>query len=355
MEPSMTYKYELPKKLESLAAVLAEDYERKGKTVMHDLLAQSNYEVEESYDYDNWNGGQYGHMVHLKAPSAVYFDIIDDLSNIEEEIKKRINDVARVVNEWICGVTIEIEDTAAIAIKQRHAANVEAPESLAQGISEYTKLPSDYNDLWKSPGFLRVFLSHKAEYKVEAADLKDELTNYGVTCFVAHEDIEPTHQWQGDIENALLSMEVLVALLTPEFQDSNWTDQEVGIAIGRQVPVIPVRLGKDPYGFIGKYQAFPGYGKASDMLAKGLFNIIFTKLPSLESRVTEALVARFESATSYRHANTSMHYLNRIKTIPSYLIKRLEKTPEKNNQVAGAWTAMNGLPQLLKRFTSEQD
>ena len=25
--------------------------------------------------------------------------------------------------------------------------------------------------------------------------------------------------------------------------------------MGREVPVVPIRLGKDPYGFIGKYQA----------------------------------------------------------------------------------------------------
>lgn len=356
-EASATYKYELPKKLENLAAILAEDYDRKGKVLMRDLLVKSDYEIEESYDYDNWNGGQYGHMLHLKTPSTVYFDIIDDLAGIEEEIKKRINDVARVANEWICGVTIEIKDAAKIVSKRRIAAIGEEPDTLAPIVStgalENTILPSGCDDLWKNPGFLRVFLSHKAEHKVEAAALKNEFVNYGVTCFVAHEDIEPTRQWQGEIEKALLSMEVLVALLTPEFHDSNWTDQEVGVAIGRQVPVIPVKLGRDPYGFIGKYQAFPGYGKAAHILAKSLFEIMFAKLPSLEPRVTEALVARFESATSYRHANTLMGYLNRIDAIPAYLIERLEKAPEKNDQVAGAFKVENGLPLLLKRLSAK--
>lgn len=57
------------------------------------------------------------------------------------------------------------------------------------------------------------------------------------------------------IENALFSMDAFVALMTEGFHDSLWTDQEVGVAIGRGVPIISVRLEKDPYGFIGKFQA----------------------------------------------------------------------------------------------------
>ena len=53
-------------------------------------------------------------------------------------------------------------------------------------------------------------------------------------------------EWETEIESALFSMDVLVALLTDGFHDSNWTDQEVGVAIGRKIPVVPVRLGKGP-------------------------------------------------------------------------------------------------------------
>ena len=108
--------------------------------------------------------------------------------------------------------------------------------------------------LW-GVGEVRVFISHKAEYKVLANDVKSSFRNYGFASFVAHEDIEPMLEWQSEIERALFSMDLLVALLTDKFNESNWTDQEIGVAIGRQVPIIPVRIGQDPYGFIGKYQA----------------------------------------------------------------------------------------------------
>jgi len=56
-------------------------------------------------------------------------------------------------------------------------------------------------------------------------------------------------------------MDALLALLTPGSNESKWTDQEVGVAVGRRVPVIPIRIGIDPYGLIGKYQAVREQGK----------------------------------------------------------------------------------------------
>ena len=111
------------------------------------------------------------------------------------------------------------------------------------------------NDRIWGNGKLRVFLSHKAEHKVETAKIQEELVEYGISSFVAHNDIEPTREWQAEIENALHTMDVLVALLTESFQQSNWTDQEIGFALGRKKQDIAVRMGTDPYGFIGRYQA----------------------------------------------------------------------------------------------------
>ena len=66
--------------------------------------------------------------------------------------------------------------------------------------------------------------------------------------FVAHEDIKPLKKWREEIEKALKSMDLLLALLTEDFRKSKWTDQEVGVAIGREVRVMPVRMGKIPTG-----------------------------------------------------------------------------------------------------------
>lgn len=70
--------------------------------------------------------------------------------------------------------------------------------------------------------------------KKEAAALKDSLSIYGISCFVAHMDIHPTKEWQSEIENALSSMDSLVALMTKDFHNSLWTDQEIGFVLEKE-------------------------------------------------------------------------------------------------------------------------
>ena len=109
--------------------------------------------------------------------------------------------------------------------------------------------------IWGDEERFRLFLSHVSKFKGETAELKNKLAWFGVSCFVAHEDIEPEKEWQEEIEVALGSMHAFAALLTADFHKSKWTDQEVGFAYARRVPFISVRLEIDPYGFMGKFQA----------------------------------------------------------------------------------------------------
>lgn len=122
-----------------------------------------------------------------------------------------------------------------------HHLNIETgPDSIFE-------LPS----FWKE-GQLRVFISHLSAHKVFASDLQSALADLGICGFVAHEDIEPDEEWQTEIERALRTCDALIALLHAGFNESTWTDQEVGYALGRGVPVFSVRLDMAPYGLFGK-------------------------------------------------------------------------------------------------------
>jgi hypothetical protein len=185
--------------------------------------------------------------------------------------------------------------------------------------------------LW-GQGYLRAFLSHKTEYKKQAAELKSSLTNLGIAAFVAHDDIEPTREWQNEIELALSTQDVCIALLTEKYHDSNWTDQEIGISIGRGVPIVAVRLGRDPYGFIGKFQAFSGGERKSDEIAVELMRA-FLGNERLNQRMASALVLRFEHAKDFAHAKKLMEYIEELKSLSPDLIDRLEQAPKNNMQI----------------------
>src|SRR6266478_4639815 len=126
---------------------------------------------------------------------------------------------------------------------------------------------------WK-PNFFHLFLSHIAAQKEIAHNLKQNFDYFYISCFVAHEDIEPTREWQDEIEEALRTMDALAALLSPDFHTSKWTDQEVGFAVGTGRLVIPLRFGLDPYGFIAKYQGYQLTQASYFTVAQDIANIL---------------------------------------------------------------------------------
>ena len=115
---------------------------------------------------------------------------------------------------------------------------------------------SNLNPTFWKDGCLKLFISHLASDKDNAQQLKEKLEQYAISGFVAHSDIQPTKEWQNEIELALETCDSLIALLIPEFHKSKWTDQEIGMALGRNILIIPIKNGQNPYGFIGKFQVW---------------------------------------------------------------------------------------------------
>lgn len=182
--------------------------------------------------------------------------------------------------------------------------------------------------LW-SDGAFRLFLSHKSEVKREAAKLKETLGYFGVSAFVAHEDIHPTKAWQDEIENALASMDGFVALMTTDFHDSNWTDQEVGYALARGVPIVAVRLGRDPYGFLGKFQALlSDWDTAAEEIVKLLMK---------HDRMVSAYINALPHCTSFDVGNTLSRVLPNIESLSEHQIDEIVDAYNANGQLKGSF------------------
>ena len=89
---------------------------------------------------------------------------------------------------------------------------------------------------------LEVFLSYSHKDKEKAALVKNLLQILGLEAFMAHEDIKPTAEWENFITQKLKQCSVFVPILTKNFHESGWTDQESGAAIIRDMEIIPVSL-----------------------------------------------------------------------------------------------------------------
>jgi hypothetical protein len=147
---------------------------------------------------------------------------------------------------------------------------------------------------WKDTQDFKLFISHISKSKVLAMRLKEALDPYAISAFVAHEDIEPTKEWQQEIERALYAMDAMLALHTDGFKDSTWTQQEVGFALGRGVKVISVKMEAEaPTGLISKHQAVLRGTRRAEAVAEEL-----SKLLSEDARTTERLHAAQAQHTS---------------------------------------------------------
>lgn len=140
---------------------------------------------------------------------------------------------------------------------------------------------------WQGTKAFRLFISHISKDKLIATRLKDALARYDIAGFVAHEDIEPTLPWQDEIERALRTMDALIAVHTPGFSASIWTQQEIGYALGRGTKVISFKMGEDPTGFIGKHQALPRRNRTAEEIAKEIDKLLETD-PRTRDRLQEA-------------------------------------------------------------------
>lgn len=201
---------------------------------------------------------------------------------------------------------------------------------------------------WRKRMF-RLFVSHLSSEKVFAAQLQEALLAYGISGFVAHNDIEPTLEWQVQIETALATADSLVALLHPAFHASNWTDQEIGFAMGRGLPVFAVRFGQDPYGFIGRFQGFSGGGKTAEALARELFDA-YRKNKQSQKRMGEVLLNLFEDSGSFAAAKARIGYLEQLEVWDTAFVPRLEAAAEANSQISGSWGVPERVQALAKKW-----
>jgi hypothetical protein len=177
----------------------------RARPFLRDVVVNGGVTVHEEWDYDNLNGGTYGHAVTLTVPEEIYFNVMQSQSDVPRQLAEDLNKLNHTPNEYISAVFIEMEPVE--TDRWREESGVYRPRAVPASVS-----PGALQRIW-GPKHVRVFLSHKASVKKESSQLKEALERCGLAAFVAHEDIEPTEEWRHEIERALFSMDALVAYL----------------------------------------------------------------------------------------------------------------------------------------------
>ena len=218
------------------------------------------------------------------------------------------------------------------------------------GIASLSPAPASEPSFWQQ-GHFRLFLSHVSTHKGAVSQLRDHLGRLLISGFVAHNDIEPTREWQNEIERALLTADALAAWITPDFHASNWTDQEVGAALGRGLLVLPLKHGAVPYGFIGKYQALPVAQRQPSDLASDIFGHL-AKHPLSRTRLAECVVTSFETAWSWENVRRDMGLLERFPFLDQYHLDRLEAATAASEKIRDTFGMVARVGQFITKMRS---
>lgn len=237
---------------------------------------------------ENWNGNVEFYHINLRLPVKVFKQLEKEglLENYENALRDSYGAAMRGVDSafQLTGVFFQP------ASEDNYAIGEDADTSM-----------------WAN-GYFRLFISHLTDDKQAATNLNTCIKSYGIDCFVAHEDIRVSREWQTEIENALFTMDALCAIVTKDFKKSDWCDQEVGIALGQKKPVLPISKGDVPYGFFGKYRALNSKNKSANDIAFALWTVITENGKTAPIYFDKFLSLIVNSATT-------KEALNRLKTL----------------------------------------
>lgn len=252
--------------IETYLSTAKELLKARNKNLAYDVLTscKCSYWISGTDNFNYRNISYY--EFDILCPVKLFVDVKDNgqMPFVVNAIKEAISDAVG------CDEGVEVSDVQL------------APST---GIDPLPIIANRELPFWKD-GFYRVFLSHAHEQESSANYLRQALLEYGITAFVAKNDINAGEAWRTVIENALFTSNALVAILTPEFYHSQWCQQEVGFGLGRNIFCLPLKKNEksNPSGIFGKCQALD---VTNDTDAKPVAKKIFDSFSSNEKTSKE--------------------------------------------------------------------
>jgi hypothetical protein len=323
------------------------EYSRSKNALLWEVVTSGRFYVREETDYDNWNGGTYGHDVIIFLPIAVLGKVpLAEQEGVEKMLCEALNRCAAGINN---------EHVRAVSLEMAEEADTEFQKS--DSLSSRPQTNPDSLTIWK-PGHIRLFISHRDTHKAAARLLSDALAPLGISAFVAHDTIQPMEDWKKEILKGLETMEVMLVFLTDDFHSSTWTNQEVGYALGRGTPIITLKLQRtDPAGFIGSEQALKGTVDDPGASALGIYYLVANKLRQRE-RLQHAFISAFAVSSDYNEARDRFIRMeNFVLTLADDEVAEIIEAFANNDQLHHAiylTNHYNRLTAFLKRTTGNE-
>jgi hypothetical protein len=195
---------------------------------------------------------------------------------------------------------------------------------------------------------LLVFLSYSSKDQNLANRLKQKLQNdFGFRVFMATKDIKPTQKWRNAIKQELKDCQVFLALLTVNFRNSEWTDQETGMAIALGKVIFPLRVKKiQPHGFLEGYQYLRLKTSALDKSCNDILETTKSRL-KIRENVQWSLISALNGSPDYLEANKRSERLPKYGPFDRKQVNGIFQGFLKNTQIHQPHTAGRNISRFL--------
>ncbi len=200
---------------------------------------------------------------------------------------------------------------------------------------------------------IRVFVSYSSVNKSLAGQIKRILEQYGLSVFLAHDDIPPLHDRQEEISNNLNGCDVFIPVLTHSFRNSKWTDQEIGMAFALKKLIIPLKVNTDPYCFISKIQACKLDLNNPRRSCLNIINVLNDS--QFKKSLIDSLLRALEEAYDFDSATKVIKELNDFENLKEEQINHIIRVSIRNNQFRLCSTGKAFLRTIIKKYASMID
>ena len=147
-------------------------------------------------------------------------------------------------------------------------------------------------------------MTHTARHAAYVSNVAESLIGLGIHGFVAHVSIDISKEWADEIDEALRTCDVLASFIHDHFQQSAWTDQEVGYALHREIPVLPLNYRNgDPHGFLGFKQAMQCHSLNAEQAAAAIQEALMVVD---QARLVESMIEALGQSRNFKEANSGL-------------------------------------------------
>ena len=210
---------------------------------------------------------------------------------------------------------------------------------------------------------LVLFFSHSHKDLTQILKVKEvlERTDW-IECFIAHKDIELSKEWEQEIKKYLECSHCLITFISKDFKSSNYCDQEVGMAINRNIPICSFTLDNtEVYGFIKHLQSKPfknpenSASQIEEFLLDNKEKVYQTAWPKFQKTIG-TLKSNFLNSTNTVMAKSVFDQLMEFKTgqIADHFITEIQKNWKQNNKIREIKNIERKMEKFFKKHPQQE-